>query len=204
MLAERLVYAPHILVPNTVQALADYAAVVRDSFHGPVVGITGSAGKTTTKEFVAAALSPLGEVLKTEGNRNSEFSSPLLWAELTADHKAVVVEMGMRGFGQVQHLASFTKPTLGVVTNIGHSHIELVGNQEGVARAKAELLEALPADGHAVLWAEDPFLALLSETSAAPFSTFGFSEGAACRITDYKVLKLAILRNRGPSWWQGV
>jgi UDP-N-acetylmuramoyl-tripeptide--D-alanyl-D-alanine ligase len=188
VLAERPIGAPHILVPNVVQALADYASCIRSGFKGPVVGISGSAGKTTTKEFVAAALSPLGAVLKTEGNRNSEFSSPLLWADLTAEHKAVVVEMGMRGFGQVRHLASFTKPTVGVVTNIGHSHIELVGDQHGVAKAKAELLEALPKEGHAVLWAEEPFLETLSAASAAPVSTFGFSDKAFCRVTNYKAL----------------
>jgi len=188
VLAEQPVDAPHILVPNVVQALADYAAHVRDGFKGPVIGVTGSAGKTTTKEFVAAALTPLGDILKTEGNRNSEFSSPLLWADLTERHKAVVVEMGMRGFGQIAHLASFSKPTVGVVTNIGYSHIELVGSREGVAMAKSELLAALPEDGKAALWAEDPFLGSLSASSAAPVSTFGFSAEADCRITSYRAI----------------
>lgn len=188
VLAEKPVAAPHVLVKNVVQALADFASHIRESFNGPVIGITGSAGKTTTKELTAAALAPLGPILKTEGNRNSEFSSPLLWGDLTKDHCAVVVEMGMRGFGQIEHLASFSKPTIGVVTNIGYSHIELVGNRDGVAQAKAELLTSLPVEGHAVLWAEDPYLARLSASSKAKVSTFGTSPSADCRITSYHAL----------------
>lgn len=184
-LVERPIEGPHILVDNVVQALARYAAHIRQTFRGPVVAITGSAGKTTTKEMVAAALSPLGKVLKTTGNRNSEFTSPLIWAELEPDHRAVVVEMGMRGFGQVAHLASFTKPNIGIVTNIGVSHIELVGSREGIARAKAELLQALPTEGHAILWADDPFLDQLKASSNAQSLTFGFSQNADCRIVNY-------------------
>ena len=185
VLAERSVPAPHILTSNVVRALGDFAKERRRRFKGPVIGITGSAGKTTTKELVAAALSSSGEVLKTEGNRNSEFTSPLIWAELTPESKCVVVEMGMRGFGQIEYLASFTQPTIGVVTNIGFSHVEMVGSREGVARAKSELLRSLPASGNAVLWAEDPMLHILREATDAPISTFGFSEDADCRILDY-------------------
>lgn len=189
-LVERPVGAnlPQIVVPNLVGALAAYAKSVRSQFRGPVVGVTGSAGKTTTKELIAAALSPLGPVLKTEGNRNSEYSSPLLWSELNSDTRAAVIEMGMRGFGQIAHLCSFTKPIIGVITNIGVSHIEMVGGQDGVARAKGELLQALPLNGHAVLWAEDPFLDRLRTLSRAPVSTFGFSELADCRISSYRAL----------------
>jgi UDP-N-acetylmuramoyl-tripeptide--D-alanyl-D-alanine ligase len=184
-LVERPVDGPHLLVKNLVGALARMAVRFRSQFVGPVVGVTGSAGKTTTKELIAAALSPLGPVLKTEGNRNTEFTAPLLWAELTQEHRAVVVEMSMRGFGQVAHLASFSKPTIGVVTNIGYSHIELVGSREGVARAKGELLQALPPDGVAVLWQSDPFLDALRGMATCPVRTYGFSDAADCRITQY-------------------
>jgi UDP-N-acetylmuramoyl-tripeptide--D-alanyl-D-alanine ligase len=196
-LVERQVDVPHILVPNVVQALADFAAHIRSGFDGPVVAVTGSAGKTTTKELIAAALSPLGPVLKTQGNRNSEFSSPLLWLELDPSHKSVVVEMGMRGFGQVAHLASFTKPTIGVVTNIGVSHMELVGSREGIARAKGEVLEALPSDGAAVIWAEDPYCDLLRKLSKAKVWTFGFSQSADCRIIGYNPLDWRSCRIEG-------
>ena len=184
-LVEKPVEGAHILVPNLVQALAKFANSKRKEFHGPVVGVTGSAGKTTTKEMIASALSPLGAVLKTAGNRNSEYTSPLIWADLTPYYKSVVVEMGMRGFGQVAHLAGFTEPTIGVVTNIGVSHIELVGSREGIVHAKGELLELLPANGFAVLWAEDLFLDELKAKTKAQVMTFGFSQHADCRITNY-------------------
>jgi len=186
-LVEKPVEAPHILVANLVQALAKFAKAKRQQFEGPVVAVTGSAGKTTTKEMIAAALSPLGKVLKTTGNRNSEYTSPLIWAELTPEHKAVVVEMGMRGFGQIAHLASFTQPTIGVVTNIGVSHIELVGSREGIVKAKGELLEALPQNGFAIVWAEDQYLQGLKSKTKSQVMTFGFSQHADCRITNYTV-----------------
>jgi UDP-N-acetylmuramoyl-tripeptide--D-alanyl-D-alanine ligase len=187
-IVERTVEGSHILVPNLVEALARMAGTFRDAFEGPVVGITGSAGKTTTKEFVAAALSPLGPVLKNEGNRNTEYTSPLLWSDLLPEHRAVVVEMAMRGFGQIRHLASFTRPTVGLVTNIGFAHLEQVGSREGVADAKGELLEALPSEGTAVLWQEDDFLERLRTKSKARVRTFGYDSAADCSITSYQAL----------------
>jgi UDP-N-acetylmuramoyl-tripeptide--D-alanyl-D-alanine ligase len=184
--AEREVPGSHIRVPNLVDALARFGRNFRIQFNGPVVGITGSAGKTTTKEFVAAALSPLGPVLKTEGNRNSEYTAPLLWGDLTEEHRAVVVEMAMRGFDQIAHLAAFSQPTIGLITNIGYSHLEQVGSREGIARAKGELLEALPTDGQALLWAEDEFLDTLRPMATCPVRTFGFSEAADCRVVRYQ------------------
>lgn len=184
-LVERPVEGPSIIVHNLVAALAKLGSHFRATFSGPVVGVTGSAGKTITKEFIAAALSPLGAVLKTVGNRNTEYTAPLLWAELDAQHKAVVVEMAMRGFGQISHLASFSRPTIGVVTNIGYSHVDLVGSKDGVARAKAELLEALPANGLGVVWQEDDYLEFLKTKSHAPTKTFGFSPESDCVITSY-------------------
>ena len=187
-LVERPVDGPHILVPNLVEALAKLGSHFRDSFAGPVVGITGSAGKTTTKEFVAASLSPLGQVLKTPGNRNSEFTAPLVWAELQQEHKAVVIEMAMRGFDQIAHLASFSRPQVGVITNIGFAHMEMVGSRHGIAQAKGELLEALPNEGAAILWNEDELLAWLTPLSNAQVWTFGVEPSADCQITDYEVL----------------
>jgi UDP-N-acetylmuramoyl-tripeptide--D-alanyl-D-alanine ligase len=186
VLAERPVDVPHLRVDNLVEALSRMAASFRSEFEGPVVGITGSAGKTTTKEFVAAALEPIGPVLKTRGNRNSEFTAPLLWAEL-AGHRAAVVEMAMRGFGQIAHLASFSLPTMGIVTNIGWSHLEMVGSREGIAQAKGELLEALPPEGTALIWAEDDYADVL-RTKAERIRTFGFSEVADCRIERFESL----------------
>lgn len=185
-LVEREVEGPHVLVPNLVEALANFGRHYRDQFTGPVIGITGSVGKTLTKEFAAAALQGIGPVLKNPGNHNTEYTAPLMWAELTPDHKAAVTEMAMRGFGQIAHLASIAKPTIGVVTNIGYSHIEMVGSREGIARAKSELLEALPEDGPAILWQGDLFLEVLKRRCRGPVRTFGFSEDADCRIVTIK------------------
>lgn len=181
-LVEREVEGPHVRVPNLVEALAAFGRHYRDQFNGPVVGITGSVGKTLTKEFAAAALQSLGPVLKNPGNRNTEYTAPLMWADLTPEHKSVVTEMAMRGFGQIAHLASIAKPTIGVITNIGYAHIELVGSREGIARAKSELLEALPEGGTAILWQGDLFLEVLKRRCRGPVRTFGFSEDADCRI----------------------
>ena len=183
MLVEREVMGPHVRVSNLVEALAKFALHFRNQYLGPVVGITGSAGKTTTKEFIASALSPLGFIVKTEGNRNTEYTAPLLWPDVSPQSKAVVIEMAMRGTGQIAHLASFSKPTHAVVTNIGWSHASEVGSRDGIAHAKAELLEALPPDGIAILPADDDYVGLLSEKAQErQIYTFGWSEPADCRI----------------------
>ena len=182
---ERPVASPYILVRNLPTALAKMASAYRRRFEGPVIGVTGSAGKTTTKEFISAAVSSLGSVLKTEGNRNTEYTAPLMWTNLTEAHKVVVCEMGMRGFGHIEHLAKFSRPTIGVVTNIGLSHMELVGSREGIAKAKGEMLRALPADGAAVLWNEDEFLEVLRRESKAQVRTFGVEQAAECHVTSY-------------------
>ncbi len=186
-LVERPVEGPHVLVDDVVQGLARLGRHFRAEFKGPVVGVTGSAGKTTTKELVAAALSPLGHVLKTEGNRNTEYTSPLVWSELEANTCAAVIEMGMRGFGQIAHLASVASPTVGLITNIGYAHLELVKTREGIAQAKGELLEALPSTGKAILWNECEFLELLVKRAGGrQVWKFGFDAGSECLITDYK------------------
>lgn len=181
-LAERPVPVPHLLVPNVIGAVARIGMAFRDRFQGRVVGVTGSNGKTSTKEFLAAALGARGPVLKTIGNRNTEIASPLVWTEAEPEMTHAVIEMAMRGFGQIRQLAMIARPHVGVVTNIGWSHLEMVGSREGIARAKSELLEVLPEDGLAVLWREDPYLSQLSAASPAPARTFGCSEGSDCRL----------------------
>lgn len=187
VLAERRIDGPHVLVDNLVQALASFAQGRRTAFDGPVVGVTGSNGKTTTKEFIAAALRPLGTILKNPGNRNTEYTAPLIWAELDG-HSAVVSELAMRGFGQIEHLCGFTQPTIGVVTMIGAAHIEMVGSREGIAKAKAEMLRAMAPVAPAVLWEEDDFLTYLQGQARGPVRTFGFSPEAELRILGYRAL----------------
>lgn len=188
VLAERTISGPHVLVPDVVSALARMAADFRGRFSGPVIGITGSAGKTTAKEFVASALAPLGSILKTSGNRNTEYSVPLLWPELEEKTRAVVVEMAMRGAGQIAHLASFCRPTIGLVTNVGYSHLSEVGSREGIAMAKAELLEALPVDGLSVVWSGDDFLGFLRARARGRVVTFGFEPRTDVGLSRYRAL----------------
>lgn len=189
VLAERPVEGPHILVDMVQEGLARLGRSIRDEFAGPVIGITGSTGKTTTKEFTAQACGALGPVLKSEGNRNTEWTSPLVWTELV-DQKVAVIEMGMRGFGQIAHLASIAKPTIGIITCIGTGHVEMVGSRQGIAEAKSELLAALVDDGPAILWREDEFFDVLCTKAKGPIRTFGFSPDADCRIIGARTLDI--------------
>ncbi|MES1227494.1 MAG: UDP-N-acetylmuramoyl-tripeptide--D-alanyl-D-alanine ligase [Armatimonadota bacterium] len=185
---ERPESVPRIEVENIVSAIARFGRSIRDEFSGPVVGITGSNGKTSTKELTSAALSCLGPVLKNEGNRNSEYTSPLVWFDKSADHRAAVIEMGMRGFGQIAHLAEVARPTVGIITCIGTAHMEMVGSREGIAKAKGELLERLVGPSISVLWHEDDFLSTLKEYATGPVVTFGFDQGADVRVIGYRAL----------------
>lgn len=186
-LAERPVGGSGILVDNLITAIAQLGSSHRQTFSGPVIGITGSAGKTTTKELAAAALSPLGKVLKSPGNKNTEYTSPLVWSGLD-DHKVAVIELAMRGFGQVLHLAEIHRPNVAVVTNIGTAHIEMVGSREGIAKAKSEIFAFTGPNDTAILWQEDLYLDLLRQKAPRNVLTFGFSVDADARIVGYRPL----------------
>ena len=123
-------------VENTLKAYQDLANFHRRRFQIPVVAITGSSGKTTTKEMVAAVLSTEFNVLKTEKNFNNEIGLPKTLLQLSPEHEACVVEMGMRGLGQIEELALIAEPTIGIITNVGTSHIELLGSQEALLRQR--------------------------------------------------------------------
>ncbi|MBC8141128.1 MAG: UDP-N-acetylmuramoyl-tripeptide--D-alanyl-D-alanine ligase [Armatimonadetes bacterium] len=148
---------PHVVVPDTLHALGDIARLLRDEFTGAVVGVTGSVGKTTTKELIAAILGTTFNVCKTVGNHNNEIGVPQTIFDLEPTHTALVVEMGMRGVGEIRRLCEIAAPTIGVVTGIGTSHIERLGSREAIAEAKGELLEMLPPDGVAIFPADDPY-----------------------------------------------
>ncbi|HOQ27715.1 MAG TPA: UDP-N-acetylmuramoyl-tripeptide--D-alanyl-D-alanine ligase [Armatimonadota bacterium] len=169
-----------IAVDDTLQALGDLARWYRSRFGIPVVGVTGSVGKTSTKEMVAAILGQRGSVVSTAANYNNEIGLPLTLFGIGSGHSAAVVEMAMRGTGQIRYLAEIAQPQIGVITNIGTSHLELLGSREAIARAKGELLELLPETGMAVLPASDGFLPLLRTLCRCQVTTFGFAgEGAA-------------------------
>lgn len=144
-----------LTVDNTLDAYQKIAGAWRNKFDIPIVAVTGSNGKTTTKDLTAAALSNLGSVLKTNANYNNEIGVPQTLLELNENHRAAVVEIGMRGLNQIAPLAALVRPTIGIVTNVGETHIELLGSIENIALAKAELVEAIEPGGAVILNADD-------------------------------------------------
>ena len=158
---------PQLLVENTLTAYQCIGQWWRQQFQIPIIAITGSVGKTTTKELIAAVLSTHGTVLKTEANFNNEIGVPKTLLGLTSDHDYAVVEMGMRGPGQIAEITQVAQPDIGVITNVGTAHIGRLGSREAIAQAKCELLAEMPATGVAILNAEN---ALLMETAATVWS----------------------------------
>jgi len=162
-----------LAVADPLRALQDAATAYRARFTIPLVGVTGSNGKTTTKEMVAAILARRGGVLKTQGNLNNHIGVPLTLLGLSAAHQAAVVELGVNHPGEMTRLCEIARPTVGVITNVGHAHLEGFGGVEGVARAKGELFASLPADGMALLNADDPRVAELRRHLRCESLTFG-------------------------------
>jgi len=137
--ADRFSNKPIVVIDNTVQALGELANIYRRKFDIPILAITGSNGKTTTKEMVAVVLSQKFKVLKTEGNLNNQIGLPLMLFQLNAKHEVAVLEMGTNHFGEIKSLCKIAEPTHGLITNIGCAHLEFFGNLKGVAREKADL-----------------------------------------------------------------
>jgi UDP-N-acetylmuramoyl-tripeptide--D-alanyl-D-alanine ligase len=162
-----------IEVSDTARALMDLAAWGRGRLDADVVGITGSVGKTSTKDLVAAALAPSRRVWANERSFNNEQGLPVTILGAPDDTEVLVLEMGMRGRGEIAELCAVGRPTIGVVTVVGESHTELVGGLDGVARAKRELVEALPRTGTAVLNADDPRVVAMAGHTPADVVTFG-------------------------------
>ncbi len=169
--------ATAIAVPDTAAALADLGRAARDRLPARVVGVTGSAGKTSTKDLLGAALRALGPSAVTEKSFNNELGLPLSLVNAPAAAHAAVLEMGARGPGHIRWLCAIARPTVGVVTNVSVSHTEFLGSIEGVVDAKAELVEALPAGGTAVLNADDPRVAAMTSRTVAATLTFGVAGG---------------------------
>jgi UDP-N-acetylmuramoyl-tripeptide--D-alanyl-D-alanine ligase len=169
---------PLLVVENTGEALLKVAEAARLRWSGQVVGVTGSAGKTTTKDLIAHMLSVAMPVGKTEGNLNNDVGLPLSLLRLPQDALVGVLEMGMNHAGELRRLSRIAKPRFGVVTNVGYAHVENFDSIEGVALAKRELIEALPADGVAVLNADDPRVLAFRDVHPGHTITFGLSPEA--------------------------
>ncbi|MBM7867516.1 UDP-N-acetylmuramoyl-tripeptide--D-alanyl-D-alanine ligase [Heliobacterium gestii] len=144
-----------IVVKDGLQALQDCARAYRSQLTIPVIAVTGSTGKTSTKDLLAAAIGARFDVMKSPGNFNNEIGLPLTLSGVQERHEALVVEMGMRGEGQITALCDIARPVVGVLTNIGPVHMELLGSIEAISRAKGELLRSLPAQGTAIVNGED-------------------------------------------------
>ena len=170
-----------VLVPDTIRALGDLAAFHRGRFSIPVTAITGSNGKTTTKEMTASVMARKFKTLKTEGNLNNHFGLPLTLFRLDGSHGAAVVELGMNHPGEILRLSAICRPDVGVITNINAAHLEGLGSVEAVMRAKGELIENIKPDGVIVLNADDAYCLCLAEASPRKVFRFGFSKDAEAR-----------------------
>lgn len=175
---------PALYVENTAQALLDLAGGYRRLCGGKVVGVTGSVGKTTTKELLYAVLRQQFCAQKTEGNLNNEVGLPLTLLQMTRKTEVMVAEMGMNHFGELSRMTAAAQPDIAVITNIGTSHIEFLGSREGICRAKLEILEGLRPDGCAVLCGDEPLLWEKRDALGCRTVTYGI-ENPACDLTAY-------------------
>lgn len=153
-------HVPLWLVPDTLQAYQDLAGLWRLQLAAPLVAVTGSAGKTTTRELIRSALAPLGPIWASSGNENNDVGVPLTLLGAGPDQAALVVEMGMRGLGEIERLSRCASPDVAVITNIGTAHIGRLGSREAIATAKCEIVAGLRPDGLVVIPAGDPLLDL--------------------------------------------
>ena len=173
----------YIQVADTRLALKALASWYRNKFDLPVVQVTGSAGKTTTKEMIASVLSQRYNTLRTEGNFNNDIGAPLTLLRLMPEHQAAVIETGMNHFGEIRYLGEMVRPDIAVITNVGDAHIENLGNtRQGILRAKREIFENLTPEGIAVLNGDDELLNTV--TLPQTILRCGVGDGCGVRVTD--------------------
>ncbi len=176
-----------VYVKDTLVALQRLSAYLLMKAEIPVVAVTGSTGKTSTKEMIASILGQNYNVLKNEGNFNNHIGLPLTLLRLTDEHEIAVLEMGMSGFGEIQRLAAITQPKIGVITNIGESHIERLGSQEGIYKAKMEIASFMKKDNLLIVNGDDPFLKEKPEKIAYHRFAVGENAKADLRLKSYEL-----------------
>lgn len=176
-----------VCVKDTQAALGDLAAFLRRKWDIPVVAVTGSNGKTTTKEMLSSILRQKGPALSTSGNLNNQIGLPLTIFNLNKAHEFAIVEMGTSWPGEIGRLAKITAPDIGIITNIGMTHLENFKTDENVFKEKSELIDALPASGTAVLNADDPFLAKAAARLGKKAVTFGIENKADVTCKNLKL-----------------
>ena len=179
---------PEVRVTDTRLALGEYARSWREQFDFPVIGVTGSNGKTTVKHLLASIMASKGEVLATRGNLNNDIGVPLTLLELRAEHTAAVIEMGANHPGEIRYLARLARPTVGIVSNAGPAHLEGFGDLDGVARAKGELFEELQDGGTAIINADDNYADFWRELAAPRrVVSFGLEAAADFSVDDLEM-----------------
>ena len=177
-----------IEVEDTTLALAHIANYYKSKFEIPFIGVTGSVGKTTTKDMIYAALSNKFNTLKNEGNFNNHIGVPLTLFNLKSEHECAIIEMGMSNFGEIEHLANTVNPKIGVISNIGLSHIENLGSQEGIFKSKMEITKKFDRDNILIVNGDDKFLGTLKENNVIyNLKTFGFEKDNNIYCSDYNM-----------------
>lgn len=196
---------PQLVVADTSVALTALGKWAREHVQlyvgNRVIGITGSVGKTSTKDFIASVLATQFVVGASEKSLNNDQGVPVTLLNAPEPTEALVVEMGMRGFGEIARLAALVQPHIGVITAVGESHSELVGGVEGVARAKSELVESLPEDGFAVLNADDARVVAMRNKTRAEVFTYGTATNADMHISDLTINGNGCVSFRVSSQW---
>jgi UDP-N-acetylmuramoyl-tripeptide--D-alanyl-D-alanine ligase len=191
---------PYILVDSSTEAMKKIAAFYRTQLKCRVVGITGSVGKTSTKEMIASVLSEKYEVLKTAGNFNNEIGLPLTIFKIRAHHEVAVLEMGISDFGEMHRLSAMAQPDICVITNIGLCHLENLGTRDGILKAKTEMFEHMQPDAIAILNGDDDKLCTKQIVNGRPAIFYGFGEVSGTKnsvyATDIKNLGLEGMRAR--------
>lgn len=177
----------YVVVDDSLAALQRLSASWRDRFKVQAIGVTGSVGKTSTKEMVAAVLSQKFTVLKNEKNMNNEIGLPLSLLHLNDEHQKAVLEMGMYDIGEIATLCRIAKPEIGVVTNVSHSHLERLGSIERIAQAKSELIEALPEDGVAILNGDERLVRQMAAKTKAKHVLYGTNPACQVRAKNIRV-----------------
>lgn len=180
----------YILVEDVKKAMQDIAAYYREQLSIPVLGITGSVGKTSTKEYIATVLEEKYHTLKTRVNYNNEIGVPLTLFRIREEHQAAVIEMGINHFGEMHRLSRMVKPDIVVMTNIGQCHLEFLGSREGILKAKSEIFDFLQKDGAVVLNGDDDMLSTIREVNGIIPTTFGLSRDNAYYADEIESLGL--------------